>query len=100
MISVGEKIRYFFWLFGQSKQQPQRGSTQESTTSGTTKTEAIKKARVFAYLSGLINSGTSGRTRTDTPAKATDFESVMSTNSITLALSFIDIVRSALAINA
>ena len=30
--------------------------------------------------------GTSGRTRTDTLLKATDFESVMSTNSITLAL--------------
>ncbi len=36
------------------------------------------KLRVFL-------SGTSGRTRTDTLARATDFESVMSTNSITLA---------------
>ena len=60
----------------------------------------MKKAQEAKNLSGLINTGTSGRTRTDTPAKATDFESVMSTNSITLALSFNDVVRSALAINA
>ena len=32
--------------------------------------------------------GTSGRTRTDTLLKATDFESVMSTNFITLASNF------------
>ncbi len=33
----------------------------------------------------LFNSGTSGRTRTATPVKAMDFESIVSTNSTTLA---------------
>ena len=35
----------------------------------------------------LFNNGTSGRTRTATPVKAMDFESIVSTNFTTLALS-------------
>ena len=34
----------------------------------------------------LLNDGTSGRTRTATPVKAMDFESIVSTNFTTLAL--------------
>ena len=35
----------------------------------------------------LLKNGTSGRTRTATPVKAMDFESIVSTNFTTLALS-------------
>ena len=44
-----------------------------------------KRGLVFTNPLSLELLGTSGRTRTATPAKATDFESVMSTNFITLA---------------
>ena len=48
----------------------------------TTKASTLVK-NVLAFVRKIV--GTSGRTRTGTPAKATDFESVMSTNFITLA---------------
>ncbi len=49
--------------------------------------EVVLNRRLKSYVDNYENlNGTSGRTRTATLLLATDFESVMSTNSITLAL--------------
>lgn len=46
---------------------------------------SLQKQKKPRFLAAFLKDGTSGRTRTGTPAKAGDFESPVSTNFTTLA---------------